>query len=566
MTEPNDITSYRSALSVMDQLVASGVKLLVASPGFRNSPLLRAAQMHPSLEVISAVDERGGAFLALGWAKAERTPAAVLCTSGTAVANFFPAVLEASHAHVPLVVLSADRPFELVGTGANQCMDQNKIFGSHVRFFAEVLGSEAGSQALEHVHFTVGRAVAAALQPQPGPVHLNLRFREPFLPSAAGCEAVEKENRAPKLWKFLPSASGPRLDQLEAVEEMLAAAARPLLVLGPESLGAERKEHLSSFLARTNIPVLSEAASGFPQALVRTEALFTAMAEGKVLAPDLVLRLGAPVTGKALGQLLAHAAIPQVVFEEWGEAREPTLAPSLFIQGGAETWLRTLGLERRIRGDAGWKQALSELEASVERRLAEHLQSSQDFTEWHFHRLLAARLEKEAALFLGNSMPIRDFNSVVPGAGRPERIFSNRGLSGIDGLLATAAGVALAHGRETHAVIGDLSTLHDLSSFSLLSALREKIQLTLWVLNNKGGEIFRLVGTAHSGGNQEWFTTPQDFDLSAIAKAFRLPYTIVRDQKDFADLPTSAEKGVRVIEVLFAPAPNLQVRQGFRAF
>jgi 2-succinyl-5-enolpyruvyl-6-hydroxy-3-cyclohexene-1-carboxylate synthase len=573
MKETNASFSYRLALILLRQLVASGVQTLVASPGFRNSPLLLAAHRLPELEVLSAVDERGGAFLALGAAKASRAPVAVLCTSGTAVANFFPAVLEAHYSGVPLIVLSADRPAELVGTGANQCMDQTKIFGTHVRFYADIIGTDAGPSAERHVAYSAGRAVAKALAPQMGPVHLNIRFREPFLPEAEAAQVVDLEEARPQKWKFLSSASGPAKEQLSAIADLLAAARRPLIATGPETFSPAVKQALLDLASSRGIPVLAEASGGlgFPAMPVlaqRCDPVFEAILAERVPPPDLLLRVGAPVTGKGLPALLRAHPIPLVVFEEWGETREPDLNPTIFIEGGIEGWIKALRDTSGGQVDMPWAERIWELDRSLDSKLTEHLAACPPFTEWHFHRALGDLVADGSSLFLGNSMPIRDFNSVFPRVGKHLRVFSNRGLSGIDGLLASAAGIAKGGARDTHAVIGDLSTLHDLSSLSLLAALKHKVSLTLWITNNRGGEIFRYVATAKAGGQEDWFTTPQSFDLAALAKSFQLSYGRVQSQEELAGLDPGAfaGPGVRLIEVMVEPSPNFEIRKTFRPF
>jgi 2-succinyl-5-enolpyruvyl-6-hydroxy-3-cyclohexene-1-carboxylate synthase len=569
MKETNDIISYRVAISLVDQLVRAGVTALVASPGYRNSPLLLAAHRNPELKVYSAVEERGAGFLALGLAKAG-TSAALLCTSGTAVANYYPAVMEASHSHVPLVVITADRPAELIGTGANQCTDQTKVFGTHVRSSVEVLVTDG---AENHARYALGRAAALARAPLAGPVHVNVRFREPFLADTAGVDYVNRTHSHPRLdWKFIPSAMGPSKEQWEALQTTLQAARRPLVVLGAGQNSEATLAALFSFSEKTGFPILAESASGLPFRSGRyggyiargVEPTLLAMAEGKIPPPDLVIRFGAPLTGKGLGRLFEKFPAPQVLFDEAEEAREPHLHPSICVQGGIDGWINALHRADLQCADSSWRDSLLRWEEKERAALGDYL-SSGELTEWVFHHELAAKLSPGANLFLGNSMPIRDFNRAFAGT-QGCQVFTNRGLSGIDGLIATATGIALSSGRETHAVIGDLSTLHDLPSLALAAGFRESLDLTIWVMNNGGGEIFKTVGTARTTGELEWFTTPQTFDLASLAKAFQIPFARVASRSHWNELEATACRGagVRLIEVLVDPATNLSVRQKFR--
>ncbi len=565
--------SYRFALACMAQLAGSGVRTVVGSPGFRSSPLLLAAHKTSGLEVLTAVDERGAAFLALGCARAQRAPVALICTSGTAVGNYLPAVMEANHAQVPLLLLTGDRPQELVGTGANQCTDQAKIFGSHVRLFLDSAPPGGAEHEANQAGYLIGKAVSRALQPVPGPVHVNLRFREPFLPGAEECARLEAAER-PRPWSFLGAASGPSEEQALAVGSMIRAAKRPLLLLGPGSYGQKLLGRLAELSSVAGIPVVAEAASGLafcnhsrrPKLVHRAETALEAMAKGELESPDLFIRIGAPLTGRAYPKLLASVErLPQLVFDDWGESREPGFHPSVLIEGNIEAWLDTPAAWTDASADNAWTESLLAFDAKQEARIDNHLDAANAFTEWHFHRHLDARFGEGVNLFLGNSMPIRDFNSVFPRTAKRLRVLSNRGLSGIDGLIATAAGIAVGSSRETHAVLGDLSTLHDLPSLALLRALRDRINLTIWVMNNGGGEIFRIVPTAKAGGRPEWFTTPQEFDLSALAKAFRISYARVHDLPALAAVgaDTFSGNGVRLLEVIVNSESNLSIRRSF---
>lgn len=562
------IGSYRTALTLMSSLADAGVRHLVVSPGFRNSPLLLAAQRDASLDVITAIDERGAAFLALGLSRGGQ-PAAVLCTSGTAVANYFPAVMEAYESHCPLIVLTADRPQELVGTGANQCTDQTKAFGTHVRFFAEISSDET---AETHVAYSATKAVSLSRDPVPGPVHLNIRFREPFLPVAAEVDEIEKGWQKPAaLWKIFPSASGPSKEQWLAMETLFRAAQRPLFVVGPNNFSAEFLESLQRLCAHTGYPMLAENASGLPfrggnSAYIsrHAESTLAAMAEGKLPAPDLLVRIGAPLTGRALGLLLKASRVPQVLFDHAGESREPHLHPSICVQGGLDGWVSAFLRSGLSLSDSGWRSELLAFASQREEKLASHLAQG-TLTEWRFHHGLGEKIQDGAAIFLGNSMPIRDFNDAFT-AKKLLHIFSNRGLSGIDGLIASACGTALSSGRETHAILGDLSTLHDISSLSILSSLRDRLKFTLWTINNEGGEIFRIVGTSKTAGKPEWFTTPQAYDAAALAKAFQIPFARISSVEDWESLEASAcaGAGVRWIEIHVDRETNLATRRSFQ--
>ena len=559
--------SFLLAMAAVDQMVLGGLEYLVASPGFRNSPLLLAARNNPNIKIVTVVEERGAAFFALGLARSGKSTA-LLCTSGTAVANYFPAIMEAFSSVCSLLVITADRPLELIGTGANQCTDQSKVFGSHVRYFAEIAGFEGDLQE-EHARFVIGKAMASARAPCPGPVHVNIRFREPFLPSADQVEKIflAKKNAKPALpWAFISSEVGPSAPQWLAVNEMLKASKRPLLLLGAGNYPVKWLKSLVDLHEGSGLPILAENASGLPlfsgAVPSQVDAVLGEMERGYCAPPDLILRVGAPLTGRALGRLLKAFPIPQLIFSDFTQTQEPHLSPAIFVEGGTEKWLERFKLENLNFSCGEWRNDISKISKksadAVHQRVANF-----PLTEWFFHTKLAERVGAETVLFLGNSMPIRDFNSAFQNRSNGARIFSNRGLSGIDGLIATAMGVALGSASSTHAILGDLSTLHDLSSLAIANEISREIRLTLWVMNNGGGEIFRIVQTAKAGGKEEWFTTPQAFDLSALAKGFQIPYRKVTSKEELEAIHASdlLGRGVRIIEVFPDPEANLVVRR-----
>jgi 2-succinyl-5-enolpyruvyl-6-hydroxy-3-cyclohexene-1-carboxylate synthase len=561
----NEILSHQLASAVLEQMHASGIEAVVLSPGFRNSPLIVAAHQTKGIECFSAVDERGAAFLALGMAKAGKA-SALICTSGTALANYLPAVLEAQHSHIPLLVITADRPRELVGTGANQCTEQNNFFGSHARYFNEIPCPEESFDFESHAQFLLEQAIAHSRSPKAGPVHINIRFREPFL--ANKNSNLDLPSKSTKMrWKILPSAMGPSREQWSAVESVLKSAQMPLILLGPGSLTSSEFDNLQDFSEKTGCPILAEKSAGILPSISHSRVFFEvdpileAMEAGRISKPDLYIRIGSPLTGKVFSKLLKTHAAPQILFEESGEAREPNLFPSIVLQGGKIGWISALSKTPLQFSTNRWIEEMRVTEKKYRSDLESAVSAENDFTEWHFHHELGKKIHR-GNLFLGNSMPIRDFQAAFSiDAGETLSVFSNRGLSGIDGLIASSLGVALGNGAPTQSIIGDLSTLHDLSSFALLNQAKEKVDFTLWVLNNGGGEIFRVVPTANAPGEEAWFTTPQSFDLSALAKGFGISYTRIQTKEDWKEFSAPTGKGVRIIELMISSAGNQRIRK-----
>ncbi len=560
----NDVLSYRLANAIIQQLVSAGIGHLIYSPGYRNSPLILAARNEKAVRTLSAIDERGAAFLALGLNKAGAA-AAVLCTSGTAVANYFPAVLEASSSHCPLLVLTADRPRELVGTGANQVFDQTHFFSEHVRFFGEIPCPTEDGPFESHAGYLVEQAVAHSRSPKPGPVHVNIRFREPFLISG---EIPEIPPPTSHRWKILPSSTGPSREQWEAVEAVLKSSERPIILLGPDSVDLEELNLLLEFSEKSGCPILAEKSCGAiktsanARLFYEIDTVLESMAKGELTAPDLYIRIGAPLTGKSFAKLYSKSPAPILLFETWGEAREPSLFPSIVLQGGKHAWISSLTKTPAHFSLNPWIQEITALLKNNLSKLQSLIEKETALSEPHFHFYLGKKVNG-GNLFLGNSMPIRDFQSFFQAGagGNSLQTFSNRGLSGIDGLIASAVGVAMGNKEPTNVILGDLSTLHDLSSFSFLSEFRSELNLNLWVLNNGGGEIFRVVPTAKAPGEADWFTTPKSFDVSAVAKSFQLSFTRITDLNDWKEFSIPSAAGVRVIEVQIDSNANQRIRK-----
>lgn len=559
--------TYDFSHDFVQALKRSGVNRVVVSPGFRNSPLLLALHRSKTFEIFTAIDERGGAFLALGMAKGTRSPVALVCTSGTAVANYFPAVLEASHSFVPLVVITADRPRELIGSGANQCMNQVNLFGDFVRKFLDK-DPPTGPQNLQWV----SDAVKCSLVPTPGPVHLNLRFDEPFFPTMEMMEAIEatvKPIANPIVSSTLSKEqnSSENLVSLNQLRTSLQSAKRPLVFLGAEELSERSLFALDSWAAKLNVPVLAEMASGFPLRdskclfLWRADAVANELAQEKIY-PDLILRVGCGVTGRALGRLIQMGKPALYSIDYPSQHRNPELGAITTIAGDLnclESIFESEYPKPIIESD--WIEQLKSIQTKKESQLVQVLKAEDKFTEWHFYHSLAIHSKEASQFFLGNSMPIRDFNSVFPPR-KATKVASNRGLSGIDGLIASSIGYASAHTEPTHAILGDLSFLHDLNSLSLLSSLPSTIDLTFWMINNGGGEIFRQVQTKSYSTEPEIFTTPKSFQLEKIAEAFSLPYFKIESTEQLERyLRTSTSLlSPRIVEILVDQTSSTAIR------
>lgn len=547
----------RTALAptlLADELARAGVRDVCIAPGSRSAPLVTALVAHGELRLWSHVDERSGGFFALGLARASRAPVAIVCTSGTAVANLFPAVVEAFHARLPLIVLTADRPPELRDCGAGQTIDQIGIFGSHVRWFCELGTPEATLDGMRHVRAVACRAVATARGDAgsvPGPVHVNLPLREPLDPrpvpgdvadallaSAAGL------GRSGTPWtRVARSRATVDSESLEEVAALLWTSRRPLIVAGPMDDGdVAVVPAVAGLCAALQAPLVAEVASNLRRepatrflvdahdAIVRAPAF--ADASG-AMRPDAVVRIGPVPTSKAFATWLAGLdGVPQVVIDPAATWADPASvathllvgAPSVVCSSLAARLgaLRALASGRRnVDGGwlARWQAAGARARVALDGALAPASREPAVF-EAHAVAALAEAVPANALLCAGNSLAVRAVDAFWPGAVEPPRVLVNRGANGIDGFVSTVLGAAAADAsRAVVGVCGDLSFYHDLNG--LLAARRHGVRAVLVVLNNDGGGIFdHLPIAAHRDGYEEHFATPHGLDFRAAVEMY----------------------------------------------
>ncbi|MEP7022310.1 MAG: 2-succinyl-5-enolpyruvyl-6-hydroxy-3-cyclohexene-1-carboxylic-acid synthase [Actinomycetota bacterium] len=559
-----------------DELLRCGVREAVLAPGSRSAPLAleffgRASAGDLRLHV--RIDERSAAFLALGLAKASGRPVVAVCTSGTAAAHFHAAVIEAGEAGVPLIVLTADRPPELRGTGASQTIDQIKLYGAAVRWFCEAGVPEARAGMAGYWRSLAGRAwahAAGAAGGFPGPVHVNVPLRDPLAPSpgdngAAGWpEPLDGRPGGAPWTSFAPAGSGsPAALPLDWTE-------RGVVVCGDGSYPAGP---LLALAEQAGWPVLAEPSSGArrgPRALSAYPFLLEAPGFTAAHQPDVIVSAGRP--GLSRGQLAflgtaggrATAARHVVLAQgpdHWADpGRTATdVAPAIELRGGpAEA--------AGEPGEPGWLASWRQADAAARAALTGVLAQAGPLTEPALARDLAAAVPDGGLLWAASSLPVRDLDQQM--APRPGlRVLASRGASGIDGLVSSAIGAALAHqaagGGPAVALLGDLALLHDAPGL-MLGPGEPSPDLCLVVVNNDGGGIFStLEQAAITAPFERVFGTPHGADLRALAAAAGLPYARLGD---LADLPgLLAGRGLRIVEARTDRAHGAALRARMRA-
>jgi 2-succinyl-5-enolpyruvyl-6-hydroxy-3-cyclohexene-1-carboxylate synthase len=537
-----DPTNRNTALAsaMVEELARCGVRRAVLSPGSRSTPLALALWRQPAIEVTVLLDERSAGFFALGTALATQTPAAVLCTSGSAAANLHPAVIEADEAGVPLIVLTADRPPELRGIGAGQTIDQLKLYGGAVRWFCEVGTHDADDDGLLHFRSVACRAYAAAAgDPRPGPVHLNVPWREPLAPipvdgdvRATDPLALDGRGERPltAVTPAIASAPGALMDELAA---RLAAAPRGLIVAGRQT-DPSLAEPIAELAGAAGYPLLAEPTSQLRRGLHDRSPLvcaydLIARTPPGELVPELIVRVGDMPTSKALRLWLASLeGLRQVVLDGEADWREPTRRADTIVRADPGAVARDLTARLKAsaaapeRAEALWARAWQDADERARTAIESELDSLDELSEPGAWMALGRHLRDGDSVFAASSMPVRDLESFMQPGPERVRFFSNRGASGIDGLVSTASGVAAGGDARTWAVVGDLALFHDLGG---LAAARETADLRLLVLDNEGGGIFHFLPQAEhlsEGEFEALLGTPAGLDPAEAAGLFGL--------------------------------------------
>ncbi len=531
---------------LVDELVRCGLRHAVIAPGSRSAPLVFQFAERREIDDRSIIDERSAAFFALGMARSLGMPVALLCTSGTAAANFYPAVCEAGADDVPLIVLTGDRPVEDHDCGAQQVMDQRELYGNQVRMFHQLAQPEADSRKLAYLRTTACRAWHSATGPRAGPVHLDLPFDKPLEPVNA--LAGDRGHLGPDALRFdAPAVAGrpegrPYLARtqlsagfdpgdLERIAERIDGSQRPILLAGADRRGPSYRQALRRFAERAGIPVLAEAASGLRHWDARGDHVigsFELLAEaGSVaeLEADLVLRIGhPPLTWAAQRWLSERTGAYHLQVDRGGRILDPDRRLDEHIVGDPAAIFEALG-QHVAPASAGRRSRVAALR-SADRAAAEELGralTEQDALTaprlWHE---LGRLLPEDAALYFSSSMLVRHLETFMCAHRNTLAVHFNRGLNGIDGVVSTAAGIAAARrasigpdAAPTVLVIGDVALRHDVAA--LLIAIEQCLDLTVVIVDNGGGEIFEYLPSANFGGiHEKHFATSESLSIAEI--------------------------------------------------
>jgi 2-succinyl-5-enolpyruvyl-6-hydroxy-3-cyclohexene-1-carboxylate synthase len=503
---------------IVRQIIEAGVKDVVISPGSRNAPLSLAFYQASKKELVKLhvrIDERTAAFFALGIAKASGLPVPIVCTSGTAVANYHPAVLEASHTNLPLLVLTADRPAALRRTGANQTTEQARIFGKAVRYFADVSGT---AYPMELPFNSL----------QSGPVHLNIQFEEPLVGDSDDS------------WLDGLTINPPRVFSRKSQGTFYTKSTRGVLVIGHDRAGFSL-DNVIKFSEQLGWPVISEDPLSFSNAISHASIFLTSRKVVEDLAPDTVVVIGRTTLSRSINTLIGSAR--KVI------AIDPRMATVDGDRNAAQKFLQLPAVEVN-QPDSDYADAWKKYSL----RTSKLISDNSTWSEALIAREIASGIPTGTTLFIASSRPIRDIEGFAEARTGVET-FANRGLAGIDGNISTALGIASQRG-ETIAVLGDLGFLHDLTGL----IHKEDINLKIFVINNDGGGIFSTLSQRGVDGFETVFGTPHGLDPAKIAQSMGITATTISSQ---SELIAELSKPVTGLSVVVINAPDREFNADF---
>ncbi|WP_217589123.1 2-succinyl-5-enolpyruvyl-6-hydroxy-3-cyclohexene-1-carboxylic-acid synthase [Lentibacillus saliphilus] len=564
MTHTEHLTKYVGHF--IEGLAQSGVTDAVISPGSRSTPLAVLFAEHPTIKEWVIVDERSAAFFALGLAKQTKRPVALICTSGTAAANYYPAIVEAHYSRVPLIVLTADRPHELRDVGAPQAIEQIKMYGDYAKWFHDMALPEATPSMLNYVRNKAVRAVHMSQEGTAGIVHLNFPFREPLMPDVA---LQDKWTSAPKHDNQRFAFDGQNVlseADIHALINLWASGKKGLFVCGPQP-DQKLANAIIGLASEWGWPILADPLSQLrttgeqsPVIIDTYDAFLKDREIRERLQADVIVRFGAmPVSKSYLFYIQELTEAAHFVVEKAQGHREPVGLPSQFIY--ADPVLLCETLKQKASGqnaEPDWLQQWQDMQQTASTHIGK---ASETLTEGDAVNVLVEAVPENETVYVGNSMAVRDLDTFLINNTKQLNILANRGANGIDGMLSSGLGAA-ASGQHVTLLLGDLSFYHDMNG--LLAAKHYPLNMTVLVINNNGGGIFSFLPQANEPKHFEaLFGTPLHIDFKHTAALYELNYDLVDNQADLLkSLKNSYEqKGVTIVEVQTNRADNAQMHK-----
>lgn len=556
-----------------NRLSALGVRYACISPGSRSTALTLAIASNKKIKCFVHTDERSSAFFALGLARASGTPVIIITTSGTAVAEVYPAVIEAFQERVPLIVCTADRPPELTGRGANQTINQKNIYANHIRYFEDAGLPYAAIAGIIKIRKMAERALVYS---HLGPVHFNFPFRKPFEPDSFTDEFTTGDRHKLELYKSkepVITVNEKPYDKklLKEILYYIERAELGLIIAGPMKYDAKEKSAILKLSKKLNFPVLADASSQLRFGVNSKSTLITNY-EGflrnelftKKYIPDVILQFGSTPSSKAIELYLSKISPVRYIINKFGDVYDPwnnasgilKCSPSLFNEIVLE---RISGKNKVSRGNIFYKA--DELTRNIKNKI---INQSSFPNECRIIPEVIDSLPDDTQVVISNSMPVRDFDYFSPVTDKKISVYTNRGASGIDGIISTSLGIRKAVEKPTLLITGDLAFLYDLNS--LAAADKYKIPLVILLINNNGGGIFSMLPISDYKKNfKNYFTSPHNLDFEPLVKGFKGNYKLLRGWDDLKDSIQNAfgRETFSVLEIKTGIKTSVNIRRKY---
>ncbi len=541
-----------------ESLYRWGVRDVVISPGSRSTSLVFACLHNSKLNAISILDERSAAFFATGLARIAKRPVAILCTSGTAAAEYYPGIIEAYQQRIPLIICTADRPERLRNSGANQTIDQFNLYHNHIRYFAEFQVAKPTKAFYNLAAKSINEGMEIALRHNTGPVHFNIAMDKPFEPDVFTDDIIASELSKPGMWQKQVTAKKGIRDtsktDLVTAKKMWEKAKFPIVLVGPGEFSTKFVSRLSKFARTSNVPVIIDVCSGIrfgrgkiANALCNYDVYFKKVMNDNLFKPDLVILFGRYPTSGKVDEFITKSKASKIIVNPFGDRFDPTSLSRIIVAAEPEAIFEAFGNKHgssavQTRGP----EELYRLEKKVQ-ELKLPVLSHKNLTELSTIHHLLHTIPAHSNLFVSNSLAVRDLDRIASMIGKALRIFHNRGASGIDGILSSALGVAYKGKSPTFLLVGDLAFYYDMTALQIAHAQKSKLKIVL--VNNNGGRIFdHLPSSRFRAESEQFFITPQQIDTKKIVEAFGGDYykaiTVRQFTEQFAKLNQSDNFGL----------------------
>ena len=527
-----------------------GVEKIFFSPGSRSTPMVIGVERYSDIDLIPVLDERTAAFLALGQSKRKKQPVGLICTSGSALTHWFPAVTEASHSGIPLLLFSADRPPELQNCGAGQTIDQQHIFGNFVRQFHQLEVPQTNENYRDHLVTVLKSAYQKSLGVNPGPVHINFPFREPLLSESEVHIDFD-------LTGFLTQPTDNIYPHSPTEISKIISSSKKLLIVAGQYV---EKNHLQQLYSK-EVPVICDSLSSIRNTdeaslILRYENLLRDQNFAQKAKPDSIIILGPLPTSKTLRKWIENTSSKRIIIEPRGIKVDPLSGESIDCQISFDQ-LSEIDIPTQ---EPGWLDYWQNAEEKINSKMTKAFSEELALFEGKLAYLLSRHLPDRSNLFVANSMPIRDIEWFWQKKTSNRKLFGNRGVNGIDGTLGTAIGIAHESEDPSFLLTGDLAFLHD--SNAMLFAKQFKGSLTIFVINNEGGGIFEHLPISREPEFEKCFATPQNFDLSKLCSTFGIKYSL---ETSWSQIIEKIEKpiavGIEIIEIPTNRKKDREIRQ-----